>query len=158
MLDIPVIDFETEAIDGSTAYNPPKPVGVSIKRPGEKSFYYAWGHPTGNNCTEEAGRIALMATLTMSRGRYLAQNSAFEAAILDKYYDHRTYDPLKVEDSMFLIFLSDPYASTFSLKPSAERILGMKPEEQDAVKDWVLANVPCKTSEWGAHIAKAPGD
>jgi DNA polymerase I-like protein with 3'-5' exonuclease and polymerase domains len=34
----------------------------------------------------------------------------------------------------------------------------MKPEEQDAVKAWVLANVPeAKGSDWGAYISRAPG-
>jgi DNA polymerase-1 len=56
------------------------------------------------------------------------------------------------------LFLADPYASTFALKPSAERYLGLPPEERDAVKAWVLAHVPGSTArQWGAHIAKAPG-
>ena len=43
------IDFETQGIEGRPKY-PPIPVGVSIKYPGKKAKYWAWGHPTGNNC------------------------------------------------------------------------------------------------------------
>ena len=56
------------------------------------------------------------------------------------------------------LFLVDPYATTFALKPSAERILGLAPDEQDAVRDWVLRHVPgARVNNWGAYIAKAPG-
>jgi DNA polymerase-1 len=67
-------------------------------------------------------------------------------------------DPLNIHDTMYLVYLLDPYARTFALKPSAERYLNMPPEERDAVREWVLANVPGATYKgWGAHISKAPG-
>ena len=36
----------------------------------------------------------------------------------------------------------------------------MPPDEQDAVRDWLVAHkvVPANSKQWGAHIAKAPGD
>jgi DNA polymerase I-like protein with 3'-5' exonuclease and polymerase domains len=61
---------------------------------------------------------------------------------------------------MFEIYLQEPHALTFSLKPTSERLLGMKPSERDAVKEWVLEHVPeakKKPSEWGAYIWRAPG-
>ena len=48
-------DFETEGIVGNPIYNPPRPVGVAIKRNDGRSKYWAWGHPTNNNCTWEEG-------------------------------------------------------------------------------------------------------
>lgn len=157
--DIPTIDFETEAIDGNPVYAPPRPVGVSVKYPLRPSRYYAWGHTAGNNCTLAEGTAALLACLRAHGGRYLAHNAPFEAAILKKYFGWWTSDPEKVHDTQYLLFLTDPYAMSFSLKPSAERILGMPPDEQDAVRAWVMANVPgAKPSSWGAHICKAPGD
>ena len=48
-------DFESEGIVGNPIYAPPVPVGVSIKYDDQKSKYYAWGHPTKNNCTREQG-------------------------------------------------------------------------------------------------------
>jgi DNA polymerase I-like protein with 3'-5' exonuclease and polymerase domains len=151
-------DFETEGIDGNPVYNPPKPVGVSIKKEGEESRYYAWGHPTENNCSFEDGSAALLSALHEDKEGYLAHNAPFEASILKKYFGYVQRDPLKVHDSQYLLFLSDPYAATFSLKPSAERVLGLPPDEQDAVKDWVLSHVQgAKLSDWGAYICRAPG-
>jgi DNA polymerase I-like protein with 3'-5' exonuclease and polymerase domains len=66
----------------------------------------------------------------------------------------------KIHDTLFLLFLDNPHALSLSLKPSAERILGMPPEERDILKEWIIANVPeakRKPSEWGAYICKAPG-
>ena len=74
---------------------------------------------------------------------------------------------------MFLLFLDDPHQRELGLKPSADRLLGMAPEEQDAVKDWILThkkelelNHPeivtryggIKPSTAGAFIAYAPGN
>lgn len=153
------IDYETEAIVGNPVHNPPKPVGVSIKKEGEKSKYHAWGHPTGNNCSFEEGRAHLLTALHEDKEGYLAHNSPFERAITKKYFGYVQKDSLKVYDSQYSLFLTDPYATTFSLKPSAERVLGLPPDEQDAVKDWVLAHVPgARASDWGAYICRAPGD
>ena len=158
---MPCIDFETDGIVGNPIVNPPKPVGVSIKYPGHYSFYHAWGHPTKNNTTFESAKLALMKAI---EGRdFLAHNSQFECAILRKWFKY-VPEPMQVHDTMFMLFLTDPYANTFSLKPSAERILGLPPEEQDDVRDWILANVPGTTTSkdspmfWAAFICKAPGD
>lgn len=152
------IDFETEGIAGNPIYNPPRPVGVSIKPEGQASFYFAWGHPTQNNCTVGEATSALLTALHADKEGYLAHNAPFEASILKRYFGYVQKDPLKVHDTRYLLFLADPYAHNFSLKPSAERILGLPPDERDDVMTWVLANVPgSKKSDWGAHICKAPG-
>lgn len=150
------IDFETEAIEGNPIKDPPLPVGVSVKYDDQPSAYLAWGHPTENNATWEQGQQAVLKAV--KTGEWLAHNAQFEAAILRKYFHYETRDPLKVHDTMYLLFLTNPYASTFALKPSAERVLGLAPDEQTAVRDWVLRNVPgAKVGDWGAYIGKAPG-
>ena len=59
MLKPIVIDFETEAIQNRPRY-PPVPVGFSIKWPSEaRAKYWAFGHPTENNCTEKEAQIIL---------------------------------------------------------------------------------------------------
>lgn len=152
------IDFETEAIDGNPIYNPPRPVGVSIKPEGQASVYYAWGHPTGNTCTFADGQAALLRALDKDRDGYLAHNAPFEAAVLRRWFNYVERDPLRVHDTQYLLFLADPYANTFSLKPSAERILGLPPDEQDDLRAWIMANVRgAKASDWGAYICRAPG-
>lgn len=153
------IDFETEGIVGNPIYNPPKPVGVSIKLPGQPSHYYAWGHPSGNNCTSAEVRKALRAALMSYGDEWLAHNREFECAVLRKWFGYTAPDTLKVHDTMFLLFLTNPYAYTFGLKPSAETILGMAPDEQTDLRDWILANVKEATAkDWGAYICKAPGE
>ncbi len=151
------IDFETLAIEGNPVHTPPAPVGVAIYVPGQEAYYLAWGHPTGNNATREE------ATAHLKRywdGPILFHNAPFDLSVATQHLGLPwPEDATKVHDTMYLVFLKDPYAKTFSLKPSAERYLGMPPEERDAVRDWVLRHVPgVLPSKWGAHIAQAPGD
>lgn len=163
--DVITADFETAGIQRRPDY-PPKPAGISIMYPGErKSRYYAWGHPTGNNCTERQGYAAVRKAWSAGLP-LLFQNGKFDVDVAEIHCGVKRLDWSQYHDSMFLIFLYDPHASTYSLKPSAQRILGMAPEEQDHVRDWVLAHKreieqkhgPFKPSEWGAYICEAPGD
>lgn len=160
--DVITIDFETESIESRPAY-PPKPVGVSIKWPKDRSArYYAWGHPTKNNCTEAMARVALTEALA-SEFPLLFHNAKFD---VDVWQTHMMKLSLpiswaRIHDTQFLLFLHDPHAMSLALKPSAERLLGMKPEERDAVNEWILNNVPAaakKPSTAGGYICKAPGD
>ena len=88
----------------------------------------------------------------------LFHNAKFDLAVMREHMGI-TVPPERVHDTMFMIFLHEPYADTFSLKPSSERILGMPPDEQDDLRNWILNHVPEATpKDWGAHIAKAPAD
>lgn len=180
-----VVDFETFGIEPRPAY-PPRPVGVSIKYPGKRPRYYAFGHPTGNSCTEAQARAALKAAYRWKDG-LLFQNGKFDLDVAEAAWGLKVPPWSKVHDTMFLIFLDDPNQRTFSLKPSAERLLGMPPEERDAVRDWLLEREPalppcvlCKECDarraegkepspkiskseasphyWAKYIALAPGD
>src|SRR5574343_98015 len=151
-------DFESEAIEGNPIYNPPRPVGVSIKHDDDGSVYWGWGHPTGNNCTWEEGRQKLLQALKADK-EWLAHNAPFAAAILRTYWKISKANARSFNDTQYLLFLSNPYASTLSLKPSAERVLGLAPDEQDELREWILQHVPQATSKtWGAYICRAPGD
>lgn len=154
---VAVLDFETEGIESRPAY-PPVPVGVSIQKPGEKKpKWYAWGHPTGNNCDK---KTAIRAVKEVWNGKepILCQNAKFDVDVAQTHMDCGPISWERVHDTLYLLFLSNPHAPNLSLKPSAERILGMKPDEQDAVKNWIMANVPgAKLSDWGKYICKAPG-
>ena len=130
------IDFETSPILPRPNY-PPKPVGVSIQWPGKKPRYYAWGHPTKNNCTEDEARKAL-ALVWKSKLPVCGQNLKFDLDVVETHLDLPMLPWERIEDTQFLLFLDNPHAPSLSLKPSAERILGMKPEEQDAVGDWLI--------------------
>jgi len=161
-----VVDFETDGIVGNPVLNPPKPCGVSIKWPGYAANYFAWGHPTGNNCTIGNGKLALSQVL-QSGLPMLFHNEGFDISVwmsMDETFKTTWLEILKsqwsrLHDTLYLVFFADPYAPTFSLKPSIERYLGKPPTEQDELRDWILKNVPEATAkDWGAYISKAPGN
>ena len=165
-----VIDFETDKIEGRPTY-PPKPVGVSIRLPGKKGKYYAWGHPIENNCSKEDAERALRTAYT-SGSDLLFHNGKFDHDVAQVHMGLHdvVIDPLKMHDTQFLLFLLDPHAFNLGLKPSAERWLDMPPEEQDAVANWLIEhqkelkadglvppNVRITTGNFGAYICAAPG-
>lgn len=154
------VDFETFAIESRPNY-PPKPVGISIKYKGKPAKYFAFGHPTENNCTEAEAR-AEAAKAWKHPGGVIAQNWKFDCDVAEVHWGLKPPKWQLCHDTMFLIFLDDPNQQTFSLKPSAARLLNMPPEEQEAVRDWLIKHQPVKgvritKSNWGAYIAYAPG-
>ena len=153
------VDFETESIEPRPMY-PPKPVGVAIWYPGKKPVYWAWGHPTGNNCDFTHGKMVLTGCFTCGRP-LLFHNAPFDLEIAQVHMDLAYPKWDMIHDTMLLCFLNDPYASTLSLKPQADKWLDMPPEEQDELREWVFANVPGTKrakSQWPKHIAKTPGN
>lgn len=168
------IDFETERIQPRPLY-PPKPVGVAIKWPGRKGRYYAWGHPTKNNCTKETAKAALLEAVR-SGAPLLFHNSKFDVDVCETHMGVEILSArsaVDLHDTSFLLFLLDPHAYELGLKPSAEVWLNWPPEEQDMVRRWLLdhqkelradglmppdVKLTEKTREWGAWICLAPGD
>lgn len=149
------IDFETKAIEFGSG-RPPEPVGVAIRSPKGASHYYAWGHPSGNNCDRETVRKILQVLWTQP---VLCHNASFDLAVAR---DHLALPhPQTVGDSLWAAFFADPYSPTLSLKPLAQRYLGQAPEEADAVREWLVEQKIVRKSAtrgWGAHISEAPGD
>lgn len=161
--EVIVCDFETKGILPRPDY-PPKPVSLALKWPGTKTYeLLSWGHgdgskAAGNNCTEKEARARYKAARD-SRYRMLFQNGAFDQDVAETYWEVPLLPWERYDDTMFLLFLHDPHAPTLALKPSAERLLGTPPEEQDRVREWVLANIPeaqRKPSTWGAYIWQCP--
>jgi DNA polymerase-1 len=151
MTRIPIIDFETEAIVDGTG-KAPKPVGVSLWLPGEQPKYMAWGHPEGNNCDEYHAKNAVA---RVWEEEPVFHNAKFDIGVAEQHWEFAK--PKRYHDTMFQIYLYNPLAKTTSLKPSAHTILGIPPEEQDKVKDFVLAQGwTRKPSEAGAFISKCP--
>lgn len=162
--DVNTVDFETKGIMDRPDY-PPVPVGVSIKRPQDKKpKYYAWGHPTGNNCTFKEAQKALREVWN-SKLPLLFHHAKFDVDVAQTHMGMKDVKWDKVHDTTYLLFLNDPHAMSLALKPSAHKLLGMKPEEQDEVKEWVLEHkkeielelgIKMKPSEWGAYIWMVP--
>jgi DNA polymerase I-like protein with 3'-5' exonuclease and polymerase domains len=160
--DLITVDYETFGIVGNPVVTPPKAVGVAVWIPGREPQYLAWGHPTENNCRYGDARQFLY-NIQESGNPRLFHNAPFDLSV----QDHSMSLPhlwinqgwRLVHDTMYLLFLADPYAPTYSLKPSADRYLGMAPTEQDELKQWICSNVNGATPDnFGAFIALAPGD
>jgi hypothetical protein len=156
------LDFESEAIDTRPNY-PPKPVGLAIATATDNlneyaSEYLAWGHPIENNCDEAKGKLAVEALFRVEENRFVFHNAPFDCSIIEEKWNIKVpWD--RVHDTMLMAFLHDPYGE-LSLKPLAERYLGIPPTERDAVRDWLISKGICRANQkdWGAHISKAPGN
>ena len=155
-----VVDFETKPVGGYRPDEyPPKPVGVSIQKPGDrKARYWAFGHPEGNNCTEAEAKAEL-ARVWQSKWSVLCHHGKFDHDVAETHWKFKPLDWRRQHDTVFLLALDDPYAPDFRLKSSAERILGMPPEERDAIREWAIENrlMPKNRKEAGEFIHLAPG-
>lgn len=171
-----VLDFETLPIRSRPHY-PPKPVSFSLQLPGwRQPKFWAWGHVSGgNNCTQEdASRVLSEAYSQVSeKTPLLCHNGKFDMDVAETHMGLALPNWRCFHDTMLLLFLTDPHQRSLGLKQSAERLLGMAPEERDAVADWVLqhkkqleSNHPeiidlyggIKPSTAGAFIAYVPGN
>lgn len=174
-------DFESEKIESRPAY-PPKPVGLAISLPGQPHRYCSWGHASGNGIYVLRGKkliriegdAKIVATSLLKQAKkcdsILGHNSSkFDWDVAETHMGVTPPPWHKQDDSLFARFLVDPHAPTLSLKPSAEAVLGEKPEERDAVFDWLYQHgfiQKPKTvngrlvyqKDAGAYISKAPGD
>ena len=113
------LDFETEAIQAAPFY-PPKPVSVSFQV-GMKKNFLAWGLQDENNCTFAQAKRELA---KYRKEEFVFHNAAFELAILE---DSFGWTPERFHDTLFLLFLDNPRSYNLSLKPNAERLLGLPP-------------------------------
>lgn len=159
------LDFETEAIVGNPVVNPPRPVGVAVYADDIEPTYLAWGHPEGMGNNVYFGDAHKYLINILESGRpLLFHNAPFDISVQNKYFCNAQVLWInegwrRIHDTMYLLFLNDPYSTTLSLKPSADRYLGLGPDEQTALYNWILANVPDATPKTaGAFICRAPVD
>lgn len=152
------VDFETAAIEARPKY-PPEPVGVAIKLGAEQSKYFAWGHPSGNNCTRAEAMAALDACWNGGEP-VLFHNAKFDMDVAETHCGMPRLPWDRMHDTMFLAFLSDPHSSTISLKPLAERYLSAPPTERDEVYEWLRSHgvITAAQKSPGAFIAQCDGE
>ena len=159
-IDLGTVDFETKPVGGFRPDEyPPRPVGVSVRAPGQKKAeYLAFGHPTGNNCTEAQAKRRLQ-DLWRSKAGVLCHHGKFDHDVAETHWGLPPLPWERQHDTLFLLAMDDPYSPDLRLKPTAERLLGMKPEERDAIRDWAIANklMPKTRKEAGEFIHRAPG-
>ena len=150
------LDFESDAIANRPDY-PPEPCGLAVYEEGKEPYYMAWGHPIENNIDKAFAAIELADILEQPENEFIFHNAAFDCAIIQEKMGLEVPWE-RVHDTMLLAFLSDPFGE-LSLKPLSEKLLGMPPDEQDAVRDWLVSRRICRSNDkgWGAYISKAPG-
>lgn len=170
------IDFETFGIQSRPSY-PPVPTSLSIKQFGKKSKYYAWGHVPFtrekrpktewvNNCTKAEAMAALKAVWDNPDG-LLCHNTKFDLDCAEVHFGLKMPSWDRIHETMFLLFLLDPNQRRMDLKGAAARILNWPPDEQDAVKDWLVGYQPVEgvkisgassgKEPYGKYIAYCPG-
>ena len=154
-----MFDFETHGSEQRPNY-PPKPVSLAIKWPDQREYkLMAWGHEAGgNNCTEGEARRELEKAYK-SRHALLAHYFEFDADVAETHWGLTVPAWDRFHDTLFLVFLNNPHTTSLALKEAAYELLGTPPDEQDRLKEWILANVPearRAPSTAGKYIWKAP--
>ena len=141
------IDFETKAIVGNPLVNPPEPVGVAI-------WDRALGDPEYLPIDEQS--VARLKNYWQNHD-LVFHNAQFDLAVAQQWLDLPPPNWDKVHDTLFLVYLKNPHAAELGLKYSADNYLDLPPQEQDELKNWILANVPrANKKNFGAYIWAAP--
>jgi DNA polymerase I-like protein with 3'-5' exonuclease and polymerase domains len=153
-----VLDTETDAIVGNPIANPPVAHGLAYIVPGFEPGYLHW---RTEKATHRWSQVCdFLDRIFRSGEPILFHNAPFDIAVLKASFPILPWDLLtwdRIHDTMFQLYLADPYASTLSLKPSAERYLGMVPEERDVLTEWIVSHVQEATRKTaGAYIVRAP--
>lgn len=148
------LDFETEKIIDGEGISP-APVGVAIKEDDEPGEYFAWGHPEGNNCAIDEAKEIIRAIFEDEENEVVMHNAKFDIRVA---MDHlETKIKAKIHDTMILSFLVYPYEPKLSLKHLAEKYLGIPPQEQYNLREWIVENVPrANEKNFGEYISLAP--
>lgn len=156
---VATFDFETLPIAGRPDY-PPAPVGLAVCAPGLAPRYISWGHANGVNNGAEADAKQLLWNLWRDPGvRLLAHNAKFDVGVATERWGFPMLPWQRIEDTTFLAFLADPHSRSAGLKQLCEDLLGIPPDERDAVADWVVAHSAELLARWPqyAEIDKKTG-
>ena len=110
-------------------------MGVSILVPGQDNTYYGWGHP-GNN--PHTFGTAVEALAEVWDKPLLFHNCKFDIGVAIEHFGLDS--PKQYDDTLFSSYLVDPLAKSLGLKALAAKLLGIDPEERDAVFLWLKQN------------------
>ncbi len=150
------VDFETKPIVTGSPL-PPHPVGLAFLEPGGKPEYWAWGHPSGNNSTEDKGRRKYKELCEKYEIRY--HNAPFDYNVGDVHLKAR---PIRgFHDSQVAAFLQNPHEPTLELKKICETRYGMRNTEQEELFELIREHVPGiskQRKELGEYISDLPGN
>jgi len=151
------VDFETHRIV-SGSNTAPTPVGAAVKTDDNPAHYYAWGHPTNNNCHIDEGADKLQ-RIWHSNELIIMHNAKFDCRVAWEHFGLRPPEPSRLNDTMIMAYLNDPRDESLKLKDLAHKYCGMTPDEQTDLKNWILKHVKeASAKTWGEYIYRSPGD
>jgi DNA polymerase-1 len=143
------LDFETEAIVGNPMVRPPKPVGLAVLRTNREC--------DGLYLTDWELMKTAWREVLASNEPLLFQNAPFDLSVGLHWLGGEEPKWERVHDTMFILFQTNPYSHSLSLKPSADHYLDLPPQEEEHLHNWILQHVPEATkSTAGAYISLAP--
>lgn len=151
-MNLVALDFETLPIAGRPDY-PPHPVGLAVHADGMASRYLSWGHRTGRNNSGEAEAKELLWRIWCDpNASTLWHNAKFDVAVATERWGFPMLPWHRIHDTTFIAFLIDPHSRSAGLKQLAADLLGMPPEERDAVADWVVAHSDQLTAAYPQYV------
>jgi len=134
-----VVDFETRKIEPRPDY-PPKPTSVSIRVPGKKVKFLSWGHPSGNNSTFDVAKEHLQ-EVWRSNLPVLFHHAKFDLDVANVHFGLPMLPWQRVHDTLYLLFMQDPHAISLGLKPAAEKLLGIAPDEKNELYEYIVTHI-----------------
>ena len=87
-------------------------------------------------------------------------NASFDLMVAERHLGLPLPPWHRIHDTRFLLSYVDPYSNDYSLKASAQRLLGVQAEQSDQLREWIVSNIPeahRQPKQWAAYIAQAPG-
>ncbi len=149
------LDCETEAIRGNPIVDPPELCGLAYHMEGHPAGYLHFVGPKSNSKYSIVEDY--LHQVWESDEPVLFHNAPFDLSVICDFYNLPMLPWERVHDTMFLVYLADPYALDLGLKSSAERYLNIAPDEQDLLLEWIMTNIPGVTKKTaGAYTAEAP--
>ena len=149
------LDTETDAIRGNPLIDPPDCHGLAYHMEGHPAGYL---HFVGLKSNSKFTIVEdYLRQVWASDEPVLFHNAPFDLSVIGDTFGLPMLPWERVHDTLFLVYLSDPYAMDLGLKPSAERYLDLPPEERDLLFEWVMANIPGVTKKTaGGYTTEAP--
>lgn len=140
-----------------------RPVGMSLALPDGRSFYFAWGHPTENNCSLTQVKDWAERELMHPGLKLVFHNAGFDMRML-AYTGMRPFasyhEAMRCEwhDTGIMIYLLDNTRRKFGLDALGHEFLGRGKDEQ-VLNEWCAARFggqPTRKAQ-AKHYSKAPG-
>jgi len=144
------VDFETTGIRSYPNFPPPS-IGFSYIKAGSSTPHYvSYGSvfEKDNTHTKAEAKKILKALWNDLNHPVCFHHAMFDITVAQHDFRFKLKFPPGFHDTMFLAFLFDPRSPAIGLKPLAVKHLGMDPNEQDKLKEWILKNIE------GTHDAK----